>query len=78
MLNKIKLWRAKFRWFIEAIDVVIRNKGSKFEKIMEKRKEIEKRFLLLDKTANREMDVDYIVAMKEYSLINEIIGWLKD
>ena len=78
LLHRIKLLKAKIKWFVKAIDIVIKNEGSKFEKIEERKKKIELIFLKLDKNANRTTDIDYIIALTEYNLINEISEWLRD
>lgn len=76
--HRLKLSIAKVKWFFEAVDVVIRNKNSKFEKIYNKRKELRERFLTLDKDYHKETDPEYYKVLGEYNLINQIIEWLKE
>ena len=74
--HKVKLIKSRFEWWRNAINVIINGDKSRFDKIIEKQKQIKEKFLLLDKQVVKKES--YNIAKAEYELINYVASCLKD
>lgn len=73
--HRIKLIPSRVKWVLSAIDVVIRNRGRKVDKIENRYKEIKERYLFLDKQIVKKER--HAIAKAEYELISYIRECLK-